>query len=220
MCITFILLWFNMIWQTYISNNERIVHLKPRPSIYKSKASDRSPEPKSKESNLSARLKSGGTTCEKCGKHIQDERNRFCSITCKVTSTLLLNGKVLLFISTSLVAQIMCYCCQISLLPIEPQSQGPIHHSQRSSIDSINKIGRCTITQKPETIDFTMTDNHNSSEPESSISEAEPCGWVEVVNFRKRPRKTIPQRPLFVFISQKLSLSLLTLLSPLIFAFN
>ncbi|XP_004503328.1 uncharacterized protein [Cicer arietinum] len=158
--------------QTYISNNERIVHLKPRPSIYKSKASDRSPEPKSKESNLSARLKSGGTTCEKCGKHIQDERNRFCSITCK-----------------------------ISLLPIEPQSQGPIHHSQRSSIDSINKIGRCTITQKPETIDFTMTDNHNSSEPESSISEAEPCGWVEVVNFRKRPRKTIPQRPLFVFIS-------------------
>ena len=75
--------WF--FWQTYISNNERIVHLKPRPSTNKSKFADLSPESKSKESNLAARTKAGGT-CEECGKHLQDERNRFCSITCKVTS--------------------------------------------------------------------------------------------------------------------------------------
>lgn len=56
------------------------------------------------------------------------------------------------------------------------------------------------MNPKPEAIEYTMNDNH-SSEPESSISEAEPFGWVEVVNFRKRPRKTTPQRPLFVFIS-------------------
>ncbi|GAU12870.1 hypothetical protein TSUD_73570 [Trifolium subterraneum] len=149
--------------QTYISNNERIVHLKPRPPIYKSKAGDQCPESKSKENNLSARFKSGGSACEECGKHLQDERSRFCSIICK-----------------------------ISVLPN--------HHSQKSSVDSFNQSGRCNITPKTEAIDFTMTDNLNS-EPESSISEAEPCGRVEVLNFRKRPRKTTPQKPLFVFSS-------------------
>ncbi|KAL5052473.1 hypothetical protein RYX36_033155 [Vicia faba] len=157
--------------QTYISNNERIVHLKPRPPIYKSKPGDQCPESKSKskESNLSARFKLGGTTCEECGKHLQDERSRWCSIICK-----------------------------ISALPLEPQNQGPNHHTKKSLV--FNQSGRCTITPKIEAIDFTMSDNLNS-EPESSISEAEPCGRVEVVNFRKRPRKTPPQRPHFVFIS-------------------
>ncbi|XP_027344012.1 uncharacterized protein LOC113856410 [Abrus precatorius] len=140
--------------QTYISNNERIVHLKPRPSTTKSKSADLSPDSKSKETSITTKPKSGGT-CEECGKHLQDERNRFCSITCK-----------------------------ISVLPVEPQSQS----------------GRGVITTKPEAIDYTINDNHNS-EPESSISEAEPYGWVEVVNFRKRPRKSIPQRPVFVFLS-------------------
>ncbi|CAJ1936737.1 unnamed protein product [Sphenostylis stenocarpa] len=138
--------------QTYISNNERIVHLKPRPSINKSKSADLSPESKSKEPSI--RPKSGGK-CEECGKHLQDERNRFCSITCK-----------------------------IAVLPAETQNQN----------------ARGMITPKSEGIDFTMNDNHNS-EPESSISEAEPYGWVEVVNFRKRPRKSTPQRPVFVFTS-------------------
>ncbi|KAL1365899.1 hypothetical protein AAHE18_03G322500 [Arachis hypogaea] len=68
--------------QTYISNNERIVHLKPRPSTNKPKTSDLSPDSKFKEYNFSSRTKPGGT-CEECGKHLQDERNRFCSITCK-----------------------------------------------------------------------------------------------------------------------------------------
>ncbi|KAK7373502.1 hypothetical protein VNO80_06912 [Phaseolus coccineus] len=62
---------------TYISNNERIVHLKPQPSINKSKSSDVSPESKSKEPSI--RPKSRGK-CEECGKHLQDEHNRFCSI--------------------------------------------------------------------------------------------------------------------------------------------
>ncbi|WVZ25800.1 hypothetical protein V8G54_004344, partial [Vigna mungo] len=137
--------------QTYISNNERIVHLKPRPSINKSK-SDLSPESKSKEPSI--RPKTGGK-CEECGKHLQDERNRFCSITCK-----------------------------IAVLPMETENQS----------------GRSMLTPKSEGIDFNMNDNHNS-EPESSISEAEPYGWVEVVNFRKRPRKSTPQRPVFVFTS-------------------
>ncbi|XP_061374550.1 protein RGF1 INDUCIBLE TRANSCRIPTION FACTOR 1-like [Gastrolobium bilobum] len=156
--------------QTYVSNNERIVHLKPRPSTIKSKSADLSPESKSKETNISTRPKSGGT-CEQCGKHIQDDRNRFCSITCK-----------------------------ISVLPVEPQNQTQIHHSQRSSAEPVNQSARCIITPKPEPIDFNMNDNHNS-EAESSISEAEPYGCVEVVNFRKRPRKTTPQRPIFVYIS-------------------
>lgn len=72
------------IWQTYISNNERIVHLKPRPAIGRPKAVDLCPDSKSKDYNFSTKLKSGGT-CEECGKHLPDERNCFCSITCKVT---------------------------------------------------------------------------------------------------------------------------------------
>ncbi|CAL0312395.1 unnamed protein product [Lupinus luteus] len=146
--------------QTYISNNERIVHLKPRPSITKSKAADLSPESKSKETNLPIRQKAGGT-CKECGKHLQDERNRFCSITCKIL-----------------------------LHPMGPQSD----YSQRISSE-------CSNAPKPDPTDFTLNDNHNS-EPESSISEAQPCGLIEVVNFRKRPRKATPlQRPLFVFTS-------------------
>ncbi|KAG5014794.1 hypothetical protein JHK82_020477 [Glycine max] len=150
--------------QTYISNNERIVHLKPRPSITKSKSADLSPDSKSKETGIATRPKSGGT-CEECGKHLQDERNRFCSITCK-----------------------------ISVHPVETQNQFQSQCSQN------HQSARGIITPKPQGIDFTMNDNHNS-EPESSISEAEPYGWVEVVNFRKRPRKSIPQRPVFVFTS-------------------
>jgi len=94
-----------MILQTYISNKDRIVHLRPRPPIYKSKAGDQCPESKSKESNLSARFKSGGSTCEECGKHLQDEHSRWCSIICKVTNVLLFNGKNLLFSITSFVTQ-------------------------------------------------------------------------------------------------------------------
>lgn len=67
-------------------------------------------------------------------------------------------------------------------------------------METENQSGRSMLTPKSEGIDFNMNDNHNS-EPESSISEAEPYGWVEVVNFRKRPRKSTPQRPVFVFTS-------------------
>ncbi|XP_057422238.1 uncharacterized protein LOC130716071 isoform X2 [Lotus japonicus] len=143
--------------QTYISNNERIVHLKPRPAIGRPKAVDLCPDSKSKDYNFSTKLKSGGT-CEECGKHLPDERNCFCSITCK-----------------------------ISALPVDPQNQIQNHLSQSSPV-------------KLEAIDCTMNDAHHS-EPESSISEAESFGWVEVMNFRKRPRKTTPQRPIFVFTS-------------------
>ncbi|CAL0331095.1 unnamed protein product [Lupinus luteus] len=83
-----------------------------------------------------------------------------------------------------------CSKIQISLHPVEPQN----HYSQRKSSE-------CTTAPKPDPVDYTLNDNHNS-EPESSISEARPCELIEVVNFRKRPRKTAPlQRPLFVFIS-------------------
>ncbi|KAL1327862.1 hypothetical protein HN51_037857 [Arachis hypogaea] len=155
--------------QTYISNNERIVHLKPRPSTNKPKTSDLSPDSKFKEYNFSSRTKPGGT-CEECGKHLQDERNRFCSITCKV-----------------------------SVVPLEAQNQDHNQCSQRSSVESASQSSRFINTPKPEGSDFTL-DNQNS-EPESSLSEAEPYGWVEVVNYRKRPRKTTPQRPIFVFMS-------------------
>lgn len=76
------------------------MHLKPRPSINKSKSSDLSPESKSKEPSI--RPKSGGK-CEECGKHLQDERNRFCSITCKVTTMFWCNVRFLLFTCISFV---------------------------------------------------------------------------------------------------------------------
>jgi hypothetical protein len=42
---------------------------------------------------------------------------------------------------------------------------------------------------------------HNqNSEAESSISMAEPHEYVERVNFRKRPRKSIPMRSLSSFV--------------------
>ena len=95
-----------MIWQTYISNNERIVHLKPRPSINNKSKSDLSPESKSKEPSI--RPKTGGK-CEECGKHLQDERNRFCSITCKVTTLFWYSVKILLFTRISFVdPTVMC----------------------------------------------------------------------------------------------------------------
>ncbi|XP_020232069.1 uncharacterized protein LOC109812498 isoform X2 [Cajanus cajan] len=92
---------------TYISNNERILHLKPRPSIVKPKSADLSPQSKSKETTISTRQKSGGTS-EECGKHLQDERNRFCSITCK-----------------------------ISVLPAETQNQGQNQCSQNWHVRSL-----------------------------------------------------------------------------------
>ncbi|KAA8529823.1 hypothetical protein F0562_034357 [Nyssa sinensis] len=55
--------------QTYKINGEKAVHLNPRPQSKDSKPS------KSKY----------GTTCEACGRHIQDLPNRFCSIACKVS---------------------------------------------------------------------------------------------------------------------------------------
>ncbi|XP_027362211.1 uncharacterized protein LOC113869893 [Abrus precatorius] len=135
--------------QTYISNNDKIVHLKPRTSskdmklTKKSKFESPSPEPQAKEAKeakVSTNPKWGGT-CEECGKHLQDERNKFCSITCKIS--------------------------------VEPQNQGfPIE----GIAENANQI-----------------DNQNS-ETESSISVAEPYECVEVVNFRKRPRKFTPRR--------------------------
>ncbi|KAJ1425312.1 hypothetical protein SESBI_11022 [Sesbania bispinosa] len=76
--------------QTYISNNDKIVHLKPRPSskdiklAKRSKAANRSPESQAKETKTSTPPKWGGS-CEECGRHLQDNRNRFCSITCKIS---------------------------------------------------------------------------------------------------------------------------------------
>ncbi|XP_054808888.1 protein RGF1 INDUCIBLE TRANSCRIPTION FACTOR 1-like [Prosopis cineraria] len=78
--------------QTYISNNEKIIHLNPRRSLKSPKPSRRdntsvdvgTPESQSQDTKVSSKLKSGGT-CEECGKHLQDERNCFCSISCKIS---------------------------------------------------------------------------------------------------------------------------------------
>ncbi|KAA8532447.1 hypothetical protein F0562_032480 [Nyssa sinensis] len=51
--------------QTYKINGEKAVHLNPRPQLK---------EPKPSKSS-----------CEACGRHIQDLPNRFCSIACKVS---------------------------------------------------------------------------------------------------------------------------------------
>lgn len=81
---------FLLIWQTYVSNNEKIVHLRPRTSSKEFKLTKRSKfnnvcsEFNAKESKVATPPK-WGAICEECGKHLQDERNRFCSITCKVT---------------------------------------------------------------------------------------------------------------------------------------
>ncbi|XP_028767176.1 uncharacterized protein LOC114743205 [Neltuma alba] len=77
--------------QTYISNNEKIIHLNPRLSSKSTKPSKRekfvdvsTPESLSRDTKPSSKSKSGGV-CEECGKHLQDERNCFCSISCKIS---------------------------------------------------------------------------------------------------------------------------------------
>ncbi|KAK7308639.1 hypothetical protein VNO77_42258 [Canavalia gladiata] len=133
--------------QTYISNNEKIVHLKPRTStkelklIRRSKFDNIISESHAKEAKAPTAPKWGGT-CEECGKHLQDERNRFCSITCKTSV-------------------------------VDPQNQGLL-------IEGI--------------ADHVKQNDNQNSETESSISVAEPYECVEVVNFRKRFRKTNPHR--------------------------
>lgn len=84
--IIFFLQIGGMIWQTYVSNNDKIVHLKPRPSTKEMKLAKSSKfVTQAKETKTSPTPpKSGGGTCEECGKHLQDKKNRFCSITCKV----------------------------------------------------------------------------------------------------------------------------------------
>ncbi|KAL2347806.1 hypothetical protein Fmac_001806 [Flemingia macrophylla] len=74
--------------QTYVSNNEKIVHLRPRTSSKEFKLTRRSKF----DTHLCSNAKEAkvtppkwGATCEECGKHLQDERNRFCSITCKIS---------------------------------------------------------------------------------------------------------------------------------------
>ncbi|KAL0326817.1 UNVERIFIED_CONTAM: hypothetical protein Sangu_1759700 [Sesamum angustifolium] len=54
--------------QAYKINGEKAVHLNPRPQLKDTKSS---------------KAKGGGTSCEACGRHIQDLPNRFCSIACK-----------------------------------------------------------------------------------------------------------------------------------------
>ncbi|KAH6792666.1 hypothetical protein C2S52_003143 [Perilla frutescens var. hirtella] len=56
--------------QAYKINGEKAVHLNPRPQQKDAKSS---------------KTKGGGTSCEACGRHIQDLPNRFCSIACKVS---------------------------------------------------------------------------------------------------------------------------------------
>ncbi|KAK4400123.1 hypothetical protein Sango_1118400 [Sesamum angolense] len=56
--------------QAYKINGEKAVHLNPRPQLKDTKSS---------------KAKGGGTSCEACGRHIQDLPNRFCSIACKVS---------------------------------------------------------------------------------------------------------------------------------------
>lgn len=60
--------------QAYKINGEKAVHLNPRPQQKDAKSS---------------KTKGGGTCCEACGRHIQDLPNRFCSIACKVSLSLI-----------------------------------------------------------------------------------------------------------------------------------
>jgi hydrogenase maturation factor HypF (carbamoyltransferase family) len=79
-----------MIWQTYILNNSKTVHLKPRPLskekklAIKSKVGSLSHEFQIKETKTSTSRNKLGGICEECGKHLQDKRKRFCSVRCKV----------------------------------------------------------------------------------------------------------------------------------------
>ncbi|WJX16792.1 hypothetical protein P8452_06781 [Trifolium repens] len=77
--------------QTYISNNDKIVHLKPRPIskekklAIKPKFASLSHESQIKETKTSTSHNKLGGICEECGKHLQDKRNRFCSVRCKMS---------------------------------------------------------------------------------------------------------------------------------------
>jgi len=71
-----------MILQTYISNNDKIVLIKPRLSSKDKKLAA--------NSKPSTSQKQAGGICEECGKQLQDKRNRFCSIKCKVTTAYIL----------------------------------------------------------------------------------------------------------------------------------
>jgi hypothetical protein len=66
------------------------VHLKPRPLskekklAIKPKVAGLSHESQIKETKTFTSHKKLGGICEECGKHLQDKRNRFCSVRCKV----------------------------------------------------------------------------------------------------------------------------------------
>ncbi|KAI4313671.1 hypothetical protein L6164_026630 [Bauhinia variegata] len=160
--------------QTYISNNERIIHLNPRPALHdtnpskRSKYGDRSPESQFKVTKLLTRSKSGGA-CEECGRNLQDERNLFCSIACK-----------------------------ISVVSVEPQGN---QNSESTLRGPTNQSAKLISTQKPEISGLYLNDDNQNSETESSISVAEPDDRFELVNFRKRARKGLPQRSPFLCIS-------------------
>ncbi|KAI4357480.1 hypothetical protein L6164_001428 [Bauhinia variegata] len=161
--------------QTYISNNERIIHLHPRPALddtnptRRSKCGDHCPKPQFKVTKLSSRLKSGGA-CEECGRNLQDERNRFCSIACK-----------------------------ISVVSMEELHGN--QNSERTSEGPVNQCAKLITTQKPEVLGPSLNDDNQNSETESSISVAESDDRFELMNFRKRPRKGLPQRSPFLCMS-------------------
>ncbi|KAK2443067.1 protein RGF1 INDUCIBLE TRANSCRIPTION FACTOR [Trifolium repens] len=77
--------------QTYILNNSKTVHLKPRPLskekklAIKSKVGSLSHEFQIKETKTSTSRNKLGGICEECGKHLQDKRKRFCSVRCKMS---------------------------------------------------------------------------------------------------------------------------------------
>ncbi|XP_045802497.1 protein RGF1 INDUCIBLE TRANSCRIPTION FACTOR 1-like [Trifolium pratense] len=88
--------------QTYKSNKDTVVHLKPRPSKEKKlaiepKVASLSHGPQVKETKTSTPHNKFGGICEECGKHLQDKRNRFCSLTCKMSIIEKLGLSILFF---------------------------------------------------------------------------------------------------------------------------
>lgn len=82
----------DMILQTYISNNEKIVHIKPKPSTKGKGVNIFTPIHESEAKKIrkisTIPLKpSDGGSCQECGKILLEKRYRFCSIACKVTTT-------------------------------------------------------------------------------------------------------------------------------------
>jgi hypothetical protein len=82
------------------------VHLKPRPLskekklAIKPKVPSLSHESQIKKTKTSTSYNKLGGICEECGKHLQDKRNRFCSLRCKVNSvSLSLNFKFIAFLT-------------------------------------------------------------------------------------------------------------------------